>query len=35
MGGCASPAYELIEFDDQIHNSIMYAFSGFVVCSSS
>jgi chromosome segregation ATPase len=32
--GLAKPAYELIEFDDEIRNSIMYAFSGFMICSS-
>lgn len=35
LGGLAKPAYELIEFDDEIRNSIMYAFSAFIVCSSS
>lgn len=35
MKGFARPAYELIEYDKSIENSIMFGFSSFIVCSDS
>ena len=34
LGGFAKPAYQLIDYDKSIENSIMFGFSAFVVCSS-
>ena len=35
MRGFARPAYELIDYDKSIENSIMFGFSNFLVCSDS
>lgn len=35
MNGFARPAYELIQYDKSIENSIMFGFSNFIVCSNS
>lgn len=33
-GGLAKAAYELIDYPNDLRNSIMFAFGNFIVCSS-
>ena len=35
MSGLAKPAYDLINFANDVKNSILFGFGNFIICSSS
>lgn len=34
MGGWATPAYDLIDYDKSLEKSMIFVFGNFIVCSS-